>query len=169
MKKYIYLIRHAKSSWKDPELADRERPLNKRGHRNAAEMSARLAHFIKHPDLIISSPAKRSLTTAHYFASELDYPAFDIQVDERLYFCGLKGELKVIKALPETVQSVIIFGHNPDISELLNFLSPEKYEAMPTCTVAKLKLKQLLWKDIDNACAEIKFIEAPKRSLERVA
>jgi len=162
-KKTLYLIRHAKSSWKDPELHDRERPLNKRGHRNAADMPARLHDRIGSPELIISSPAKRALTTAQYFANELDYPAVNIRVDKALYFCGIEGYLRILKNVPKEARKIMLFGHNPDISELLDYLSPSEYEAMPTCAVAKLVIRDHTWRALGPACAEVVFIDAPKR------
>lgn len=165
-KKTLYLVRHAKSSWKDNTLPDRQRPLNKRGHRNAAEMAQRVADRKIRPDLLVSSPATRAQSTAQYFAREMDYPEFDIQIDERLYFCGVKGGLNTLKSLNEEIDSVMLVGHNPDISELVNYLTHSELEPFTTCTVAKIKLKLSSWRDIANAEAELKFLDAPNLPLQ---
>lgn len=164
-KKTIYLVRHAKSSWNDENLPDRLRPLNKQGHKNAVDMAARMAALKIKVDLMVSSPAKRALTTANYFAEELGYDAFDISVDERMYFCGTKGLVNVLKSLPEDVDKVMLIGHNPDISELLKTLTGnKKLEPMSTSNVAKLQLRLSSWKELQTLNAELIFLETPDKN-----
>ena len=86
--KELILVRHAKSSWKDASVYDHERPLNKRGKRDAPEMGARLKLRGCEPDLIVSSSAVRALETARTVAGEIGYPLGRIVVDERLYGRG---------------------------------------------------------------------------------
>jgi hypothetical protein len=83
--KTLFLIRHAKSSWDDTALPDKDRPLDDRGRRDAPKMGKRLAKRDVKPDLILSSPARRALTTAEVIAKKLDYKLKDIVVDDRLY------------------------------------------------------------------------------------
>ena len=83
--KTLFLIRHAKSSWDDPALPDKDRPLGDRGRRDAPKMGKRLAKRDVKPDLILSSPARRALKTAEIIAKKLDYKLKDIVVDDRLY------------------------------------------------------------------------------------
>lgn len=162
-KKMIYLVRHAKSSWKDTTLTDRQRPLNKRGHRNAAELAARMAGYKIRPDLIIASPAKRALTTAQYFATDMDYPGYDIYVEERLYFCGVKGLKFTLQQLDDDINSVMVFGHNPDLSEFSNYLMKDEIDPLPTCTVVHIESNIPHWNDINEGCASLRRIDYPKK------
>ena len=93
--KTLYLVRHAKSSWKDSSLDDRDRPLNKRGRRAAPDMGQRLAAQGHHPELIISSPANRARSTAKKIAEEIGYDPSLIRLDEALYFSGEIGRAHV--------------------------------------------------------------------------
>src|SRR6516164_4541044 len=97
--KTLFLVRHAKSSRDDPVLPDKERPLNERGRRDAPRMGERLAKRGVKPDIIVSSPAVRALTTAELIARELDYDLRDIAVDKRLYSASADDLLAVIHEL----------------------------------------------------------------------
>lgn len=134
--KTLFLVRHAKSSRDDPALPDKERPLNDRGRRDAPRMGKRLAKQDVAPDLILSSPAVRALTTAEIMAKKLAYRIKDIVVDERLY-ASTPGELlKVIHKLGTKPKHVMLFGHNPELA-LLAWRLSSKITGMPTCAVAE--------------------------------
>src|SRR5262245_33050308 len=134
--KTLLLIRHAKSSWDDTALPDKDRPLSDRGRRDAPKMGERLAKRDVKPDLILSSPAMRALQTAEIFAKKLDYRRKDIVVDDQLYAVGADGLLDVIHNLGGKLDRVILFGHNPALTELAHRLST-KITHMPTCAVAE--------------------------------
>ena len=102
--KTLFLIRHAKSSWDDPALSDKDRPLGDRGRRDAPRMGKRLAKRDVKPDLILSSPARRALTTAEIIAKKLDYKRKDIVVDTRLYASTVDGLLNVRRGAMEAGQ-----------------------------------------------------------------
>ena len=121
--KTLFLIRHAKSSWDDTALPDKDRPLNDRGKRDAPKMGKRLAKRDVKPDLILSSPAKRALTTAEIIAKKLDYKLKDIVVDDRLYAGAVHDLLNVIHKLGDKPKRVILFGHNPELTEFAHRLS----------------------------------------------
>src|SRR5262245_44557478 len=116
--KTLFLIRHAKSSWAEPGLSDRERPLNDRGRRDAPKMGKRLAKRDAVPDLILSSPAVRALETAEIIAEKLDYRRKDIVVVDRLYGVAADDLLALIQKLDDKLQRVMLFGHNPGLTEL---------------------------------------------------
>ena len=122
--KTLFLIRHAKSSWDDTALPDKDRPLNDRGRRDAPKMGERLAKRDVKPDLILSSPAVRALRTAEIIAKKLDYRR-KIVVNERLYAVGADDLLDVIHRLGDKVERVMLFGHNPELTELAHRLSGE--------------------------------------------
>src|SRR5215471_13645034 len=130
--KTLFLVRHAKSSRDDPALPDKERPLNDRGLRDAPRMGERLANQDVRPDLIMSSPAARALATAELIAKKLDYKRKDIVVDERLYAAHADELLEIVQELSDRLKDVMLFGHNPELTELANRLS-SKITDMPTC------------------------------------
>ena len=134
--KTLFLIRHAKSSWDDTALPDKDRPLNDRGRRDAPKMGERLAKRDVKPSLILSSPAVRALRTAEIIAKKLDYRRKDIVVTERLYAAEADDLLDVIHQLGHKVERVMLFGHNPELTELAHRLSGE-ITHMPTCVVAE--------------------------------
>jgi phosphohistidine phosphatase len=145
--KTLFLIRHAKSSRDDPMLPDKERPLNDRGKRDAPRMGERLAKHDVKPDLILSSPALRALATAEIIAGKLDYKAKDIVVDERLYAAAPDDLLEVIRGLGDKPKRVMLFGHNPELSELAHQLSNEITD-LPTCTVAEFAIDTKSWSNV---------------------
>src|SRR6058998_2876755 len=134
--KTLFLIRHAKSSRDDPTLADKDRPLNDRGKRDAPRMGKRLAKRDVKPDLILSSPAARALETAQIIAKKLDYKRKNILVDDRLYAVGADELLDVLRKLGDEVECAMVVGHNPELTELAHRLS-SKITDMPTCSVAE--------------------------------
>jgi phosphohistidine phosphatase len=147
--KALLLIRHAKSSWKDRTLADRDRPLNKRGKRDAPEMGRRLAARGGAPDLIVSSPAVRALTTARVIAEAVGYPAGEIVEDERVYMASVESLLGVIHGLDDDLDRIFLFGHNPGLTELVNHLADDEIENVPTCGVVEFRLVAERWRDLD--------------------
>jgi len=159
--KTLFLVRHAKSSKDDPTLPDQERPLNERGMRDAPKMGERLAKRDVEPDLILSSPAVRALTTAQLFARKLDYKLADIVVDERLYASSPDVLLKVIHALGDKPKCVLLFGHNPEISDLAHQLS-NRITDMPTCAVAQLEFDVKSWASVGGEAPAKATLHTPK-------
>ncbi|HEV8258568.1 MAG TPA: phosphohistidine phosphatase SixA, partial [Casimicrobiaceae bacterium] len=145
--KKLFLVRHAKSSRDDPALADKDRPLNDRGKRDAPKMGKRLAKRRVKPDLILSSPAVRALKTAEIIAKKLDYKRKNILVDDRLYAVEAGELLEVIRKLGDQVERVMLIGHNPELTELAHRLS-SKITHMPTCAVAEFTFDAKTWSRI---------------------
>ena len=142
--KTLILIRHAKSSWKHPDLPDLLRPLNKRGQRDAPVMGGRLAKREVEPDLIASSPATRAIATAEAMAQEIGYPEEDIRVDERLYEASAFDLLEIIQGLDNALEHVMLIGHNPGLTELANDLGCD-VDNIPTCGVVELQFDIGSW------------------------
>lgn len=159
----LFLIRHAKSSRDDPSLPDKDRPLDDRGKRDAPKMGKRLAKRDVKPDLILSSPARRALKTAEIIARKLDYKIKDIIVDDRLYACAAVDLLNVIHELDDKLKRVMLFGHNPELTELAHRLSRE-ITHMPTCAVAEFRFNVKSWSDIGKATLVRAALEGPKES-----
>ena len=145
--KTLFLVRHAKSSRDDASLPDRERPLNARGLHDAPALGKRLAKHRVQPDLMVSSPATRAWTTAQLVAAEIGYEVTAIVVDERLYAARVSDLLAVIRALDGKADCVMLFGHNPEFSELAGRLSGEAVD-MPTCAVAQFAFDSPSWTNV---------------------
>lgn len=160
--KTLYIMRHAKSSWKFEELSDHDRPLNKRGRNDAPLMGQELdANNVK-LQLILSSPAVRALTTATLVARELNYDADDIAVDDRIYGASAEELLEIAQEAPAEVDTMMMVGHNESISEFANMLSPKHIASMPTAGVVALRFDCESWHDIKRDNAELLFYDTPK-------
>jgi phosphohistidine phosphatase len=161
--KTLFLVRHAKSSWDDTTLSDRDRPLNGRGKRDAPKMGERLAKRDVNPDLILSSPAVRALETAEIIAKKLDYRRKDIVVDDRLYAVAADDLLDVIHKLDDKLKRVMLFGHNPELTELAHRLS-NKITDLPTCAVAEFAFDAKSWSSIGKGKPARVTLDYPKKS-----
>ena len=118
--KTLTLVRHAKSSWKDRRLSDRERPLNKRGEHDAPMMGKRLVDAGIRPSLIISSPAVRAWATAKVFAKDLGYPIEFLQREDDLYLASVDNMLDAIATQSSSFNSLMLFSHNPGLTDFAN-------------------------------------------------
>lgn len=161
--KTLYLMRHAKSDWGYAGLADRDRPLNDRGRRDAPFMGQQLiAREIPQLDLIISSPAVRALSTATLVARELDYETGKIQVEDGLYDSDREAYLAVISRLRSAVEDVLLVGHNSTITDVANYLSPQFVPEMPTAGIICLRFDTLSWRNLEKDSAQYGFFDFPK-------
>jgi len=160
--KLLYLVRHAKSSWKDAFLEDRDRPLNKRGRRNAPDMGNRLAAQGHRPDLIISSPANRAFTTARIIAEQVDYEVSEIIQGEDLYFSGTANMRRLLKEVDDRYQSVMLVGHNPAMTYFMNDLANTTVDNMPTCAIAIIGFDIASWADLHSARGTLQGYGFPK-------
>jgi len=136
--KTLYLVRHAKSYWGDQSLKDFDRPLNKRGQRDAPFIGNMLKEKKLEAELVISSPAKRAKKTAQEIAEKLGYPEKRILFNEELYEASLNDILELIKNIDEKYSVVMIFGHNPGLTLLNNNISNLYIDNIPTCGVVAL-------------------------------
>jgi len=161
--KTLTLVRHAKSSWKDNSLADRDRPLNKRGKRDAPEMGRRIAAAGIRPSLIVSSPAVRAWTTAKIIANEIGYPREFLQRDNGLYLASVNGILDVIVAQDPGFNNLMLVGHNPGFTDFANYLVPGLTNNMPTAGVVSVELDSEDWSLYDKPAAELLFYDFPKK------
>src|SRR4051812_45974169 len=132
--KSVLLVRHAKSSW-DLDVDDFERSLNTRGATDAPAMAKRLVQQEIVIDAFISSPAKRALTTASYFADAFKKKTKEIITEPSLYDPEVNAFSKVIASLSDDLKTVAIFSHNPNITAFANRLTSTKIDDMPTCAI----------------------------------
>jgi phosphohistidine phosphatase len=160
--KTLFLVRHAKSSRDDPSLPDRDRPLDDRGRQDAPKMGRRLAKRDVKPDLLLSSPALRALTTAQLIAEEIGYKRKNIVVDDRLYASSAGDLLAVIRALDKKLNRVMLFGHNPEFTVLAHWLSTEIIN-MPTSAVVEFDFDTKAWSDVGAVKPGNVVFDCPKR------
>ena len=166
--KRLYLIRHAKSSWDNPNLSDFERPLNERGRAAARNMSAWFAREASPtPQKLIASPATRAMQTAERFAEALKINPQAIEQDPRIYDAALNTLVQVVEGLPNATDSIVLFGHNPGFSELADFLLHEYSGSVPTCAVTALDVLSTHWKDVRTAEVRLVLRMTPKQLAAR--
>jgi phosphohistidine phosphatase len=147
--KRLTLVRHAKSDWSLAGQNDWDRPLNRRGQRDAPEMARRLRSRRLKPDLILSSPAVRALATATVMARELKVPAANVLQDERLYLASPADLLAVVRELGGDARHLMVFGHNPGMTECANQLSAgDQIDNLPTCGVFTAQFDVATWGDL---------------------
>ena len=163
--KTLYLMRHAKSDWGHAGVSDRDRDraLNERGRRDASFMAQQLiAREIPPLDLLVCSPAVRTLSTATLVAKELDYDPLKIHVEDTLYEADREAYLDIISHLKPALEEVMIVGHNNTITDVANFFSPQFVPELPTAGLVCLHFDTLSWKNLARDSAEFGFFDFPK-------
>ncbi len=166
--KRLILIRHAKSSWEYPMLADFDRPLNPRGRRDAPIMAQRLQGLLTPPFRLIASPAVRALTTAQLFAETFEIPDAQIRIDKRIYEATPGTLLHLVNTLDEADEQVLMFGHNPGFTDLIQLLVDDRlpFIELPTCGIAVLAFDVAQWSDIVPGDAQLQAFRCPKEGLQ---
>ncbi len=159
----LTLIRHAKSSWGDTALSDFDRPLNERGLRDIALMGNILNEKLAIFDQLISSPAKRAITTSKLFAEKLGHPDKDIKLEQQLYNASLHTLLKVIHQLDSTVKHCVLVAHNPGLSMLADHLDSGQTGDLPTCAVVSFTFELNDWQAIGRGNGKLVLFEYPKK------
>jgi len=144
--KSLLILRHAKSSWKEPDATDHDRPLNQRGERDAPRIGALLQAQNLVPDLIVSSTAKRAVMTTQAVAEAADYGG-TIQLEDNLYLGAPAAYVEQLALLPDNVQRVMMVGHNPGLEELL-FLLTRQTRTFPTAALAVVQWDAEDWKAV---------------------
>ncbi len=161
MVKHLFVIRHAKSDWSF-DVSDFDRPLNPRGFRNAPKMAMRLAEYVIQPQQLISSPAKRAITTAQIFAEHLGMPVNTIQTDLRIYEALPNTLLQIINELDNDIDSVAFFGHNPGFTLLTNYLADENIYNLPTCGIVHLRFDDVAdWASVSGGTGTNAWFAVP--------
>ena len=161
--KTLTLVRHAKSSWNNPTLGDRKRPLNKRGERDAPIMCRRIAEHGIRPSLIVSSPAQRAWTTAKIIAEEISDPREFLQREDSLYLASLDDFLDVLVSLDQDFNSVMLVGHNPGMTDFANFLVPGLTSNLPTAGVVSVTIDQDHWNLYEQPKTRLQVHDYPKK------
>lgn len=160
--KKLYLMRHGKSSWDNTELQDFDRPLNHQGKKDTHLIGEFFAKEEIKFDFILSSPAKRAITTADIIAETLHIPTKKISTNPRIYEAGVETLLEIIGEIDPHHKSVLFIGHDPGLSWLAAYLGNEEHISLPTCGVYALEFKTTTWKSLTEAESKKLFFEFPK-------
>ncbi len=160
--KRIYVVRHAKSSWGDLSLADIDRPLNKRGTRDAPFMGGKCKSKGYIPDMLISSNANRAMSTAKIFCTVLGLEADKLSYEKSLYHAPEDTYLNVCFGLEMDIESVMLFGHNPGITYLANSVADKYIDNVPTCGVLVIDASIENWNELDFSNCKLKDFIYPK-------
>ena len=162
--KTVYLVRHAKSSWADMSLRDIDRPLNKRGFRDAPFMAKMLKGKGARPDALVSSPANRAFTTASYFAKAIDWSPEDIVVEKDIYEAYVSDLFEIVRSLSEEWDTICLFGHNPTFTSFANRFGGRDYiPNIPTCGIVRIESDCKQWSDFSEENSRLVEFHYPKQ------
>ena len=154
MSRTVYLLRHAKSSWDDPELADIERPLAPRGRKAAKKIARYLRDHDVRPELVLCSPAARARETLAAIGEG--------EIRPELYGASAAELLGVIRGLPDDVSSVLLIGHNPGMEDLAGAFAPLPGEKFPTGALATFAFDCERWAEVAPGGAELVDYVVPR-------
>lgn len=148
MKKSLYLIRHAKSSWDNLQLRDFDRPLSPKGQKDAPLMAELLKRKLVVPDVLISSPAVRALQTCYYFADAMGIDHTSIIQDIAIYEAHPDDLQDTVSNFKPEWNTVFMFGHNPGYTMFANrFVKGIRFDNVPTCGIVKIVNDSSYWVD----------------------
>lgn len=167
-KKVLCIVRHAKSSWEYEGISDADRPLKMKGIKNAYEMARRMKLSNSLPELIISSPANRALHTAMIFARVMEIPFEKIKIESSLYGSDANTIVSLIKNTDNSVHSLMIFGHNPDFTDIANLFINEPVFEVPTSGVVQINFKTDNWVNIAKNEVKDYLIDFPKKDIPAI-
>ena len=162
----LYLLRHAKSSWSDPTLADHERPLSPRGRRDAKRIADHLLRLGIAPALVLCSTSRRTRETLDLVRPALD--AATVSLEPELYAASAETLLERMHAVPEQVSSLMLIAHNPGLEELALLVASDGPELgrletkFPTAALATLTLPRATWQRLSEADAVLAAFVVPK-------
>jgi len=162
--KKLWIMRHAKSDWSDTALTDYQRPLNKRGKKDAPMMGKWMASYAAIPEMIISSPARRAELTARAVAEACDYAGEDIVWWEDFYMGEVLTTLEYLKKIPGKIDHVLLIGHNPVLEELVSLLTSDNHLhiKIPTAALVLLQTYAETWRNISPGRFELQGLLTPK-------
>lgn len=164
----LTLLRHAKSSWKDPALADLDRPLTKRGRRDADAMASRMVAHGATFSVVLASPARRARETIGRMLVSL--PAQDAQLsfDQRFYTFERDTLVDALRQTDDGLDDIMIVGHNPALHEILQWLTNETIADFPTCAAAQVVLTLPRWSKLKQGCGELMWVLAPTKENQTI-
>jgi len=159
--KRLTLMRHANAQWKDAQLADADRPLNRRGQSEAEAMGRRLIELQLLPAALLSSPARRAQQTADIVSRELRVGARNLRTEESLYLAPAQEILRLVRATGPRIPHLLVVGHNPGITEAAQLLAPAQVPGLATAAVCSLRFDTQSWSDVGPENLQDVLNEAP--------
>ena len=163
MNLYLYIMRHAKSDWSGPQISDFERPINKRGTKNAMRIGEWMNENNHIPQKIISSPALRAKETIELVTEQISkFNLEDLTYEDELYLAGFTQLIEFINTYKDKVQSLMLVGHNPGIENLVNYLCDKSGDKETIVTTANLFIFKFSSDSFNIAVDTIELVEAIK-------
>ncbi|HIG27695.1 MAG TPA: histidine phosphatase family protein [Verrucomicrobiales bacterium] len=159
--KTLLILRHAKSSWRTPDMEDHDRPLKNRGDLDAARMGHLLSEKPLVPELILCSTALRARTTARILVENGGYSPDIVQLNPKLYLANPSTLLQLIHEVPDHLTNLLVVGHNPGMEELSEILTGA-FEVFPTATLAQITFETDSWNQIKSKSGSLKNLWRPK-------
>lgn len=160
--KKLHLIRHAKSSWSDGSLADKDRPLNKRGLKSCRIMAPEIVKVGCCFDHVFCSPAVRAQLTIEHICQSLTEREIKWQLDDALYTFDTQVLWEWCRGLDNAMSDVMIIGHNPAMTDFCNEVSNCNIENIPTCGYVQLGFARSSWQDLSSGSCELLSFLKPK-------
>jgi len=161
--KRLFIVRHAKSSWDYQDIADFDRPLKLKGISDAHQMATRLIARKVQPELIISSPANRALHTGIILAQSLGYDLSKLQLQRAFYETLVEDAMAIITQTPNSINNLMIVGHNPTWTNLTNYLMDSYIDNIPTCGVVCLEVQSSGWEALAERKHHLEFFDYIKK------
>jgi phosphohistidine phosphatase len=163
--KWLLLIRHAKSSWDNPDWIDFERPLSARGLEEAPRLGRWLRGRLPLPQIWLSSPACRARETARRVRRGMGATIPPLRLRSTLYLATAEEWLHLLRELPESQTSVACVGHNPGLQEVIQCLTGEPLSKLPTATAAALRVAGR-WRDLHPGSARLRWLQRAREVAE---
>ena len=160
--KTLFIVRHGKSAWDNPDLKDHDRTLLPKGIKRTKKIAKYLAANNHRPDLMISSSAVRAFETAKIIAEELNYNEDKIKLESNIYYQGTDYLMELLYGLPNDVNSVMLFGHNPTFSHFANKFLDKKISDLPTTGTVSISFETEKWEEIHTAAKNTNFVVVPR-------
>lgn len=160
--KQVILVRHAKSSWSDMNLRDHDRPLNKRGKRDAPFMAKQLLNKIETVDAIVTSSAIRAQLTAKQFQIAFEDSLEEFITESDLYHASTTEILSVVKTVSDQYNRILVFGHNPGFTEFANLSSQAYIDNVPTCGIVGINFDVRSWNEVNSQNGKMSYMYYPK-------
>ena len=158
--KNLIIVRHCKSSWKDPSLSDFDRPLNKRGNIDGELMSNYLREKEKKIDKLILSTSIRTRLTSKYFIEKIHFNS--ISYLDELYHASYSEIIKIISKIENNFNNIMVIGHNPGLTELINHFTDMRIYNIPTSGIIKVEFEEDKWSKITENKGKIVYKKFPK-------
>jgi phosphohistidine phosphatase len=160
--KTLYIVRHAKSSWKFIDLQDIDRPLKRKGTQDAFLIAEKLSEQKIAPQHVLSSPAVRAYETAKIFCNALSFNKENVEINSSIYNAAVEELQTILLNIDNKLNSVMLFGHDPGLTNFVAYLTKQSYEKIPTSGVVSIQFEVDSWNKISEHSGKIDFLIYPK-------